>query len=173
MNKTGTILPLITDRNFRVLTILKLCGLLLLCISFFMAYRGAKIGFLVLLPIVFLLWNANYIIKEYSIIGNIYLLPDEIVVSHTIGSEMKYVLQDLRDIEVFIVGVKGELYGGKAFTTKTGVDNTIMFQYLGEKKEIRFLLEDQQVFQLSRILQLWQQNGIKFRLHNQSKESFI
>ncbi|RFS26260.1 hypothetical protein DVR12_00265 [Chitinophaga silvatica] len=173
MNKTGTSLPLITNRNFRLLTIFKLCALLLLCISFYMAYRGPRIGFLILLPIVFLLWNVNYVIKEYSIIGNIYLLPDEIVISHTSGIETKYVFKDLKNLQVFIGGVKGELYGEKAITTKTGVDNSLMFQYLGENKEIRFLLEDQQLFQLSQILQLWQQNGIKLKIHNQSREMLI
>ncbi|QJB37203.1 hypothetical protein HF324_04780 [Chitinophaga oryzae] len=173
MNKKETILPLITDRNFHVLRLLTWFGLLFLCLSFFILFRGYKISFLIFLSISILLLNANYIIKEYSVVGNIYLLPDKIVVKPTVELEMKYILEDLKDIEVFILGVKGEFYGGRAITTKTGVDNSIVFQYLGESKSIRFLLKQQQVSQLSEILQIWQLNGVKFKLHNQSRERFI
>ncbi|NIG54411.1 hypothetical protein [Chitinophaga sp. Cy-1792] len=172
MNRIVCVLPLITGRNYRLLMWLRWSGLVMLGLAFYCVNYGPKCWFLILVPLATLFWHANLIIKEYTIIGSIYLSPYEIVLSYTTGHEMRYLLEDLKDIDVSINSVSGELIGGKSFFIKTGVRNYIMFRYAGEKNEVEFLLEDQHVTPLSQLLKLWKQNGLKFKLQNISRENF-
>ncbi|MDR6571317.1 hypothetical protein [Chitinophaga ginsengisegetis] len=174
MDKIEVILPLIVNSRSIVLRILIWGGVLFVCIAFINFIRGEGGGLvsIVFLFIGILMLNANYVIKEYSVIGTICLLPDKITVSNENGLN-NYPIVNLDQLEIFLLEIKGEFYGGKAITTKTGVRNFIKFRYQGEVKEMMFLLEDQWTFQLSQIIQFWQRSNIDVVLHNQTRKQFV
>jgi hypothetical protein len=117
-----------------------------------------------------LLLNIDYIIKNYNIAGDISLLPDSISVREN-GLVKTYLIGDMEQLQVFLSGVKGEFYGGRAITTKLGADNIIKFKHNDVVEEVLFLLEQNKVEQLSHLLYSWRKNGVVFTLHNQTRES--
>lgn len=172
MEKIEVILPLIVDRRYWVIRVFRWCGLLLLGVSFWWFLRGGALIPLILLFTGVLMLNVDYVIKEYNIIGSIGLLPTKIVVSDR-NEIINYPIQDLSKVEIFLLEITGEFYGGKAITTKTGMSNFVKFQYQGEVKELMFLLDDQLIPGLAQVLQYWNQNNVVFKLHNQTRQVFI
>lgn len=171
MNNLEVVLPKIVDKKSLLLKILGGSGFALLGISFFRPFGMGGTATITILFIGILLLNSHYVIKDYRITGTVILLPDKIIVNDSEGS-CAYPIPDLSDIKVTLLGVKGEFHRGKAITTKTGANNYIQFRYKGAREEVEFLLEEQNSFQLAKVLQAWRWNNIVFKLHNQTREKF-
>jgi hypothetical protein len=171
MNNLEVVLPKIVNKISLLLKIFGGSGVALFCISIIRPFGMGSLTAMVILFVSILLLNSYHVIKPYKVTGTIKLLPDKIIVNDS-GSSYTYPISELSGIEVTLLGVKGEFHRGKAITTKTGANNYIQFQYKGIQEEVKFLLEEQNSFQLASVLRTWRQNNIVFKLHNQTREKF-
>ncbi|WP_126249344.1 hypothetical protein [Chitinophaga rhizosphaerae] len=113
----------------------------------------------------------NYVIKDYEIIGTVKLSTESIV--FTRGNDIQhYPINELAHLEVFLLGIKGEFYAGRAITTKIGTDNFVKFQCNLKSVEVRFLMEEKNALPLNNVLKSWTESQTKFKLHNQTKYDF-
>lgn len=171
MNDYQIVLPLVTRRQSLKIKLFVYAGLLFLAIGLFNVFFGTD-----LLKIIFLMAGAFTIwiggmFKDYDLTGSVKMTESEIVVDGLDGL-MSYNLQDMKEMEICLMGIKGEFFSPKAIAIKQGGDNFLMFNYQGEKKMIYFLLEEDLISPLRSILEIWRKNNFNFKLHNQTWKSF-
>ena len=172
MNVYSTAVPLITFRWPLKKKLSMLCGLLLLgiyfCSSFWWENNLLMIFFF---GGIIVLWIST-LFKDYDQIGLVILDLNKIVIK-TEGEELlSYDLQDLKEIKIVLLEIKGEFYSMNSPTLKQGSGNYIKFNYHGEEKRFQFLLEEPKVILLRAIFEGWKGNGIKFKISNGTREKF-
>ncbi|MCK7553478.1 hypothetical protein MKQ70_00045 [Chitinophaga sedimenti] len=151
MNDFKVVMPLVKRKKSILHKAFAWVGVILLITSFVKLSTEGSYIYIVFLFVGILLLNLDYLIKDYNIVGSISLFSDRISIEEN-SLIQEYLIIDIRQLEVFLLGVKGEFYRGKAITTKLGVSNIVKFKHNEVVEEIVFLLEQHKVEQLSQII---------------------
>lgn len=171
MNDFKVVMPLVKRKKSILYKVYVWVGVILLIASFVTVSTDGSYIYIIFLFVGILLLNLDYLIKDYNIVDSISLFPDRIAIEEN-SLIQEYLISDIRQLEVFLLGVKGEFYRGKAITTKLGNSNAVKFKHNEVVEEIVFLLEQHKVEQLAKIINACKENGIAFTLHNQTRELF-
>lgn len=107
------------------------------------------------------------LIKGYDIVGTIKLTKHEIIIDD-LQKQYSFSVLDITSLEVFVLEVAGEFYGGKSLMMKQGTSNYLKFKDGGKKREYMFLLEESSVPGLRNLLESWRDAGVVHILHNRT-----
>ncbi len=98
--------------------------------------------------------GAAVLVRNYRIVGNVIILEDTIIVNEHDGRS-EFLLQNILDLELFLVDVRGEMYAINSISMKQGAGNSINFKMGGTRIKIDFLLERNSVAELGAVIREW------------------
>lgn len=111
------------------------------------------------------------IMRSYETVGTIRLTKDEIIIDNA-QEQTSFSVLEADKLEFTVLGIHGEFNRGRSFIMNQGANNFLKFRHMGEKKQFRFLMKEESVNELKRLLELWSENNIPYSLYNKSLQSF-
>ncbi|MGE7775360.1 hypothetical protein ACQKLP_11580 [Chitinophaga sp. NPDC101104] len=146
-------LPLIRRKNIMIIRGLIFFGLIMLLFSIVdLIFSTGKMAIWSILGIASI--GSAMLIRNYRIVGAVLLSTEEIVVVEQ-NASLKFPFQQIKDVILYLVDVKGKFNAINSISMNQGSGNSIVFSYEGVKMKVDFLLQEESVNSLGMLVSHW------------------